>query len=379
MAGGTRPACAFVLALMLGVLPSCSVEAPRGERAPMPPGTPSPQPGRPGVQLRAAPPMKMPHAVDCNTPSHWDGDTFYVFNSTGHPYRSFGKNLFDLGPAKEVQYDNTVNGGRWIECTWRADDGTVYGWYHNEPGGMVPGTTLTAPKIGALRSGDNGATWKDLGVVLEARPGTLKPDADNGYFAGGNGDFCVMLDARGQWLYFFYGNYAGDVREQGVAVARMAWKDRDAPVGKVLKWYEGDFKQPGSGKRLTPTFPAFVAWERSDCNAFWGPSVHWNTHLNRYVMLLNRSKGKGWVQEGIYVSYATDLADPLAWTKPEKILEGGSWYPVVVGLGRGSKGTDKRAGRVARFFMGTESDAEIVFSLPGDPPPPPAPVTEHGS
>jgi hypothetical protein len=26
-----------------------------------------------------------------------------------------------------------VNGGRWIEATWTAGDGAVYGWYHNEP------------------------------------------------------------------------------------------------------------------------------------------------------------------------------------------------------------------------------------------------------
>ena len=372
-----RWARAAAIAATVAALASCHKAGPAETAALSRPGGPM-QAVRPVAALRPAPPLKMPHEVDCNTPSHWDGGTFYVFNSTGHPFRSSGKSLFALGPATEIRYDNTVNGGRWIECTWRADDGLLYGWYHNEPGGLVPGTTLTAPKIGALRSADNGATWTDLGIVLEARPGTLKPDAQNGYFAGGHGDFCAMLDARQQWLYLFYGNYAGDGREQGVAVARMAWKDRDAPAGKVLKWHEGGFKEPGLGGRLTPLFPAFIAWERADCNAFWGPSVHWNTHLGRYVMLLNRSKGKGWVQEGIYVSYAANLSDPRAWTEPEKIREGGSWYPVVVGLGKGSAGTDKRAGRVARFFMGTESQAEIVFSLPGDPPPPAGPVTDHG-
>jgi hypothetical protein len=301
----------------------------------------------------------MPHDVDCNTPSYWNGGKFYVFNSTGHPYRSFGTDVFHLGPPESVRFDNTVNGGRWIEAVWLAQDGILYGWYHNEPRGLVPGTSLTAPRIGALRSTDNGATWKDLGVVMEARPNTLKPDAQNGFFAGGHGDFCVMLDPQAEHLYFFYGNYAGEAQEQGVAVARMAWKDRDAPAGKVLKWHGDGFKEPGLGGRLTPFLPVVTAWERADCDAFWGPSVHWNTHLKQYVMLLNRAKGKGWVQEGIYVSFSHRLDDPSSWSKPQKIRDGGSWYPYVVGLD--GQGTGKLAGQKARFFMGKKSEWEIEF------------------
>ena len=318
------------------------------------------------AQLRSAPLVEMPHDVDCNTPSHWDGERFYVFNSTGHPYRSSGVDLFHLGPPEEIKFDNQVNGGRWIETTCLAEDGTLYGWYHNEPAGLCPGTTLTAPKIGALRSNDNGATWTDLGIVLEARPNTLKCDAQNGYFAGGHGDFCVLLDPKQTHLYVFYGNYAGDVAEQGVAVARMEWKDRDAPVGKVWKWFDGGFSQPGLGGRLVPIFPTSLAWERADCDSLWGPSVHWNTYLRQYVMLLNRAKGKGWTQEGIYISYNKDLADMQGWHAPQKLFDGGSWYPVVVGLGEevGHRGTDKLAGRVARLFMGKTSRWEIVFSRP---------------
>ena len=332
-----------------------------------------PASGLPAAALRPAPHLAMPHAVDCNSPSHWDGDTLYVFNSTGHPYRSSGTDLWRLGAPEKIAFDNEVNGGRWIEATWPAGDGALYGWYHHEPVGLCPGTSLTAPKIGALRSSDNGATWTDLGIVMEARTGTLRCDAENGYFAGGHGDFSVMLDQEQKQLYFFYGNYAGAQSEQGVAVARMAWGDRDAPAGKVEKWFERGFTEPGLGGRLTPIFPAFTAWEREDCNAFWGPSVHRNTHLGQYVMLLNRSKATGWVQEGIYVSFASSLEDPAGWSAPQRILEGGSWYPVVQGAVEGFRGTDKLAGRVARFFMGRESDHEIVFTLPEARPAPAAP------
>lgn len=91
---------------------------------------------------------------------------------------------------------------------------------------------MSGSKIGAVRSADNGATWRDLGIVLEARPGTLRCDTTNYYFAGGNGDFSIMLDARGEWLYFFISTYAGDISEQGVSVARMPTPSGDrASIG----------------------------------------------------------------------------------------------------------------------------------------------------
>jgi hypothetical protein len=78
-------------------------------------------------------------------------------------------------------------------------------------------------------------------------------------------------------------------------------------------------------------------------------------------MLLNRAQGTGWTQEGIYIAYSTNLADPLSWSVPEKILSGGAWYPQVIGLEPG-QGTDKLAGPLARFFMGGFSDYEISFA-----------------
>lgn len=314
----------------------------------------------PPVNLQPASRLRFPNQTDSNSPGHWDGSQFYLFNSAVQPFRSYGSNLFSLSNTSSVAFNNTVNGGRWMEATWRTADGTLYGWYHNEPSGLCPGTTLTAPRIGAAKSSNNGANWTDLGIILQARSGTLKCTASNGYFAGGHGDFCVMLDSAGQYLYLFFSTYAGDLSEQGVAMARMAWSDRDAPSGKVSKWYNGDWQSAGLGGNVSPIFTATVAWERPDCDALWGPSVHWNHYLQQYVMLLNRAKGTGWVQEGIYITFSRNLADPLSWPTPQKILTGGAWYPQVVGLEQG-EGTDKSAGAVARFFMGGISDYEILF------------------
>ncbi|MCS7266399.1 MAG: hypothetical protein NZ805_16410, partial [Armatimonadetes bacterium] len=175
------------------------------------------------VRLRPAPTLKLPGQVDSNSPAHWDGDTIFVFTSFGRPFRSFGKSLFELSEPKPVRFNKEVRGGRWIESTLKAEDGTLYGWYHFEPSGICPDTGLTAPQIGALRSHDNGETWEDLSIVLKAPDETIDCNAQNGFFAGGHGDFCVVLDERSEWLYFFFGNYGGELEEQGVCVARMRW------------------------------------------------------------------------------------------------------------------------------------------------------------
>ena len=228
----------------------------------------------PLIVLRAAPTISFPAAADCNSPCHWDGDTFFLFNSLIQPFRSVGPDLYRLGTADTCEYDTAVNGGRWIECTWKDSGGTLYGWYHREPIGLCPGTNLTAPLIGAVISYDNGRTFHDLGTIIEPRGGTLNCNAENGFFAGGNGDNSVMLDAQKEYFYFFISTYSGDVSEQGVAVARMRYSDRNNPAGKVWKWYQGAWNEPGIGGYATPIFPAVIDWARADADAFWGPGAH---------------------------------------------------------------------------------------------------------
>ncbi len=317
---------------------------------------------------QSASPQK-PGDCDCNSPAHWDGDTFYVFNSAGHPWRSSGRDLFHLtSDYSKCEYNNQANGGRWIEATWHAADGTLYGWYHLEPNNVCsefhPNSPhLTAPKIGAVKSKDNGANWQDLGIVLEYTP--VRCDTTNFYFAGGNGDFSVMLDRNQEFLYFFISTYNPEVTEQGVAVARMRWSERDAPAGKLLKWYHGQWAEPGIGGHVSPVFPVKTDWHRTDVDAFWGPSIHWNTHLRCYVILLNRAKDSRWAQEGIYVSYNLDLGKPQQWSPPQKIMEpigADRWYPQVVGTNGAQQETDKIAGQRARLFIRGESRWEIEFA-----------------
>ncbi|MDM8008039.1 MAG: hypothetical protein QUV05_18010 [Phycisphaerae bacterium] len=338
----------------------------------------------PTAVIREASPMRLPgltdpakqleNYVDCNNPCHWDGTTMYIFSSAGHPFRSSGPDLMHLNPQSErTAYDNEkdYNGGRWIEATHKAEDGTLYGWYHREPGDVCPGKSLTAPEIGAVVSSDNGMNWRDLGIILKAPDDSIFCDTPNKYFAGGNGDFSVIPDQQKEYLYFLISTYHKDPTEQGVTVARMRYADRDMPVGKVFKWYRGQWKQPGLGGRVTPIFGPTIDWHKPRANVLWGPSIHWNTHLERYVMLLNLARDKDWTQEGIYVSINRDIVNPEGWSKPEKILdasrlEASKWYPQVIGTNAAGRETDKLAGRVARLFVAGRSKWEIIFLKPGE-------------
>ncbi len=251
----------------------------------------------------------------------------------------------------------------WIEATWMDPCGTLFAWYHRERIGICgAGNYLDIPEIGALVSDDGGFTFRDLGVVLSSGD-ALNCSAQNGYFAGGHGDFSVILSADGKYFYFLFGNYGGPEERQGVAAARMAFEDRAAPAGAVWKYADGEWNEPGNGGRVTPFLPVAAGWSRPDPDAFWGPSVHWNTHIGAYVILLNRASGfPGWTQEGIYASFSKDISNPHAWSAPVKILAGGAWYPQVLGLNAGE--TDKSAGQVSRLDVCGTSEWELVFTEP---------------
>ncbi len=341
----------------------------------------------PIIEIREAAPANLPggqdatgriHGIDSNSPAEWDSDgSLFLFTSSQQPFRSSGSSIFNLSwPALPVaiQYRADVRGGQWLEATYRAEDGMLYGWYHNEPPGLCGSSSrLTAPRIGALVSRDDGLTWQNFGIILDAPAGSLYCGTQNYFFAGGNGDFSVILDQNKEYFYFFISTYHRQFGEQGVAVARMKFEDRDNPIGKVWKWRDGGWNEPGLGGRVMTTFPALIDWHRTNANAYWGPAVHFNTHLNTYVMLLNHAIDRNWAQEGIYICFNNDLADPLGWSAPERLPldQHLGWYPQVIGLEAGE--TDKIAGQVARLFVSGRSFWEVVFHRTGqleDPQPP---------
>jgi hypothetical protein len=341
--------------------------------------------GVPVATLEPASTIAFAGDTDSNSPSVWSlvsgRQYLYVLNSVaGRTTQSRGLSVDKLTPLNTVKWSPTAPlGGAWIEAIVPDPAGSNwYGFYHNEREHVVcPGTGKVLPRIGAARSSDRGLTWRDLGIVIEAPPGSERCDTSNHYFVGGVGDFSVMLDKDQQFLYFYYTQYFEKGADVGVAVARLTWANRNSPVNKATVWNAGAWL-PGSTQRVlqpdgktanqfvhrvaTPMPKAPDSWDGGTpaVDVFWGPAIHWNTALGMYVMLLNRANGANWTQEGIYVSYSKTLDDPRAWSAPIKLLGGGTWYPQVVGLEAG--GTDKEAGAVARFFMTGRSQYLIRFS-----------------
>jgi hypothetical protein len=338
--------------------------------------TPTSQSGgrqRPIAVLQSAPALEFPSPTDSNSPAFWllfrGMLRLVVLTSAPDPVIGKGPNLGSLDMVLPATFHNEINGARWIESVMPDHRGVLYGYYHNEPAGVCDNDGhKTAPRIGAAKSIDGGRSWIDLGLILEAAPGPIDCTSPNRYFAGGVGDFSVILDQNGYDLYLLFSSYGQAIERQGVAAARMRWSDRDTPEGQVAIWSDGAWRypEPVDGRWIyppaSPFIPARGSWyDRSgEVDAFWGPSVHWNTFLERYVMLLNRAQDAEWTQEGIYLSSTITPERPASWSAPMKLLDGGRWYPQVMGLETGS-GTDKLAGERARFFMSGRSAHEIVF------------------
>ncbi len=382
---GLSPRTILALLCLAGV-PTTAQDSPPRAAVPKDPDAASSK--GPAAKLLTAPRARFTGDVDSSSPALWEviegRRTLVVMTSVaGRPSRASGASLRELSPATPVDIVPWPGEGVWMESVVSADDGTWYGFYHNERVATpCSATTRVAPRIGAARSSDFGMSWSDLGILIEAPPPTFDCGTFNTYFVGGVGDLSAMLDAESKYLYLYFSQYGADVTNQGIGAARLAWADRDAPVGKTDVWSGGQWVPAGRPRRshwpqllsgvdetsmrwvlsaATPLFATANPWHDGDreVDAFWGPSIHWNSHLECYVMLLNKAQDETFASEGIYVSFNATLANPAGWSEPVRILQGGRWYPQVLGVE--ADGTDTRAGRVARFFLSGQSDHVIQF------------------
>jgi hypothetical protein len=334
----------------------------------------------PTARLVRAPRLALPIEVDSSVPVLWDLvdgiPTLFAFASWGGvPTLLAGPRLDATRRVDTIALGPHPGWGVWFESVLADDSGTWFGYYHNEIAGEVCGRPVQSIlRIGAARSRDRGLTWENLGTILEGPAGGVVCDTNNRFVLGGVGDLSAILDADRLYLYLFVSQYSSDRGAQGVAVTRLAWSDRDEPQGRLDVWRDGAWlpasrTYDAEGMPLgwsypvgTPLVPVTKPWHDGNpaADAFWGPSVHWNTYLERYVMFLNRAENESFDNEGLYVSYAGTLRDPRAWSTPRKVMDGGGWYPQVVGL-EPNIGTDKVAGQRARFLVTGRSDWMIEF------------------
>ena len=327
------------------------------------------------------PHRQAPFRVDSNAPSLWIDHRLVVFHSWENIWRASGQNLETLSADQITRFANPKLNYLWfwLESAIQVDQAVIFGYYHQEvPNVCPPRKDATNPgypvlvKIGAMRSRDSGFTWEDFGTVIEGKDSEIKCKTDNPWYAGGAGDLNVFPDREANFYYFYYTNYSSDIEEQGLAVARLAARDRADPVGKVQRWYHGAWSEPGLGGHATPTFPAAADIYRKEGQTFWGPVIHWNTYLGKYVMILNRTIDAGWGTEGIYLSFSDDVSNPQSWSAPVKIVDRveatrgdpskptwNGWSASLVGTGQGE--TDKQAAQTARLFIDGVSRWEVTF------------------
>lgn len=342
----------------------------------------------PSVTLSSAPLVLM-HGVDSNSPAYWNGKTFYLINSAdGHQYISSGPDIAHLGYRNQIHLGDTDDRLYiWIEATLKANDGTLYGAYHYEPDALCESNNHlpTAPKIAWIRSRDNGATWDDLGFIISANPASVRCDSASPWDVGGTGDFSIAPDRSGQYVYFYGTSYDPHFEEQGIFAARMKFSDRDNPSGRVWKWYKGGWTEHGEWGHITPIFRPEKDFTHAGGAMFWGPSIHWNTYLGMYVMLLNHAIDPQLSTDGIYISFNRHIDDPAGWSRPkmildraeiQKVMQGvnlsptkmtNGWYPEVIGDGMGE--TDSLVGKTGRLFLAGVSRLRITFVKPGDDAP----------
>jgi hypothetical protein len=331
----------------------------------------------PTARLTSASRVDLPGEIDSSNPAVWALDQgierlFVISSWGGVPVRSIGSSIGSLHRDQPVAFASHPGHGVWMEAIVPDEAGAWYGYYHHErPADLCGRPDRQLPRIGAMKSTDHGATWTDLGIVIDAPPGSEACASSNRFVLGGVGDVTAALDRHQQDVYLYFSQYSRERTSQGVAVARLAWADRDEPAGKVTIWNDGawlpatvdperdiGWRYP-SGTPLVESSRPFHDGSSSN-DVFWGPSIHWNTYLEQYVMLINRAKDEVFGEEGIYVSFSPTIADPSAWSAPKKILNGGEWYPQAIGTEDGT-GTDRTAGRRARFFMMGKSTRMIEF------------------
>ncbi len=322
------------------------------------------------VQVKPVTAHELPPVIDGNTAAYWRDGVFTIFHSDGNPTISQGSNQFDLGPAIPIYFNSDEHRPVWFEAVWQDSDGTLFLWYHHEPKTCENG--LVAPKIGAAVSYDGGLTVEDLGIILEAGD-SPNCEAQNGFFSSGHGDMSSVYDEASGYFYFFFTNYGGPLSTQGVVTARMSFADRFEPIGKVHKFYNGHWEEPGLGGLTTPIFQAKTGWQDKEADSYWGPSVHWNTHLHQWVMLLNHACCySGWPQQAIRISFNADLAAAGSWKPAVTVLDGDQlpdrpgFYPQILGLDE--DGTDNKGGRVSRLYVQGVSRWELILD-PETPPP----------
>lgn len=259
-----------------------------------------------------------------------DGNEYIMFWAEFESHRSVGTTQFvdgqyALQPSTAVfgergNFDAYNNGGSWLMSVLPKPNNDFIGFYHAEYHWFPRNSSGIAWKsIGVTHSNDKGKTWEAGKQIITSA--TTKPASPTW---GGTGDCCVVWDhINNRWLCYY--------QEQYISMA-ISYDPQGAP-GTWKKYYYGDFTEDGLGGWQSP-LPGLSTVPGGN------PSVHWNTYLNKWVMVWH-----GWSPAQIYISVSSN---GINWDTPKSIivseLGGRAWYPTIIGI------TDVVAGQVAKIY-----------------------------
>jgi hypothetical protein len=278
---------------------------------------------------------------------YWAGSSSYRSLGTNVPVQSLNPGTALIGPGSSTDFDN---GGAWLMSVCRIDTNELVGFYHAEdwnwPGYSNPGN-IAWKSMAFCTSTNNGKTWSKAGQFLTSS--TPKPSTPTW---GGAGDGCVVYDkANARWVCFYSGTW--------MIYAAVSTNAIPLP-GTWQKYCNGSFSTPGLGGQETP-IPALSSFAGAN------PSVHFNTCLDRWVMVFETSDDTN--GSGLYLSTSADL---LNWTPPVTLVAATfpqqAWYATIIGR------SDVEASREATLYYAYWPDVNtgprqavsrtIQFNLP---------------
>lgn len=265
-----------------------------------------------------------------------DGSEYIMFWAEFESHRSIGTTQFvdgqyTLQPSNSVfgsrgNFNTYDNGGSWLMSVLRKpnnlpNSSDFIGFYHAEDH-WYPHTSndIAWKSIGVTYSKDKGKTW-EIGkqIITSSTPKPALPAW------GGTGDSCVVWDhINNRWMCYY--------QEHTISMAIST--DPEGAPGTWKKYTNlFPFTEDGLGGFQSP-LPNLSSVPGGN------PSVHWNTYLNKWVMVWH-----GWSPANIYISVS---ANGINWDTPKMIIvseQGGkAWYPTIIGV------TDVEAGRVAKIY-----------------------------
>ncbi|KAK9799398.1 hypothetical protein WJX73_002088 [Symbiochloris irregularis] len=283
------------------------------------------------------PDARIPVLPNIEAPEEDKNISWIAFWSSASSYRTMAGSPFaeaqlktepdPMGPV-EMPIQAWDDHGRYLNSVFRLNETTMVSFFHAEQL-WSPDITPVWKSIGVTYSQDNGVSWSAGEQIITSGPQPATPQF------GGAGDHCVIWDPFNKlWLCYYTSG--------GICLA--ASNDPEGAPGTWFKWNGTEFTAPGIAPSNASDYPLTSIDDVLGSN----PSVHWNTLLQRWVM--------------VYASWPADLfittsTDGFEWQKPLEIVappgDGTSArYPTII-----SSQGDLVSGKFAKLYYAYQYNA----------------------